>query len=84
MINYIMTAIIRNVTGNLNFHVVSVKKVRTKIKSVQCDSYNFWIHKSCEGLTDDEFQKLVEEDDDIPFSCLTCKIKQNCMSISIQ
>ena len=30
-----------------------------------------------QGLTEDEFQRLVEEDDDIPFSCLTCKIKQN-------
>ena len=46
-------------------------------KSMHCDSCNFWIHKSCEGLTEDEFQRLVEEDDDIPFSCLTCKIKQN-------
>ena len=44
---------------------------------MHCDSCNFWIHKSCEGLTEDEFQRLVEEDDDIPFSCLTCKIKQN-------
>ena len=44
---------------------------------MHCDSFNFWVHKSCEGLTDDEFQKLVEEDDDVPFSCLTCKIKQN-------
>ena len=35
------------------------------------------IHKSCEGLKDDEFLKLVEEDDDIPFSWLTCKIKRN-------
>ena len=46
-------------------------------KSVHCDSCNFWIHKLCEGLTDNEFLKLVEEDDDIPFSCLTCKIKRN-------
>ena len=45
-------------------------------KSVHCDSCNFWIHNSCKGLTDNEFLKLVEEDDDIPFSCLTCKIKQ--------
>ena len=28
-------------------------------------------------MTEDEFQRLVEEDDDIPFSCLTCEIKQN-------
>ena len=46
-------------------------------KSMHCDSSNFWIHNSCEGLTEDEFQRLVEKDDDIPFSCLTCKIKQN-------
>ena len=53
------------------------KSVNKNQMSVHCDSCNFWVHKSCEGLTDDEFQKLVEEDDDIPFSCLTCKIKQN-------
>ena len=57
--------------------MVSVKSVNKNQKSVHCDSYNFWIHKSCEGLTDDEFQKLVGEDNDISFSCLTCKIKRN-------
>ena len=53
------------------------KSVNKNQKSMHCDSCNFWIHKSCEGLTEDEFQRLVEEDDDIPFSMLTCKIKQN-------
>ena len=53
------------------------KSVTKNHKSVHCDSCNFWIHKSCEGLTEDEFQRLVEEINDIPFSCHTCKIKQN-------
>ena len=39
--------------------------------------WTFSIHKSCEGLTDGEFQKLVEEDDDIPWTCLVCQIKHN-------
>ena len=29
----------------------------------------------CEDLPDDEFQRLVEEDDEIPWSCLLCQIK---------
>ena len=53
------------------------KSVSKNQKSIYCDNCGLWIHKSCEGLTDGEFQKLVEEDDDIPWTCLVCQIKHN-------
>ena len=46
------------------------KSVNKHQKSVYCNSCNHWVHKSCEDLSDDEFQRLVEEDDEIPWSCL--------------
>ena len=33
--------------------------------------------KICEGLSDDEFQKLVEEDDEVPWFCLVFQMKLN-------
>ena len=51
------------------------KSVNKNQKSIYCDNYGLWVHKSCEGLTDREFQKLVAEDESIPWSCLFCKVK---------
>ena len=53
------------------------KGVIKKQKSIYCDNCRLWIHKSCEGLIDGEFQKLVEEEDNIPWICLVCHIKHN-------
>ena len=53
------------------------KSVNKNQKFIYCDNCGLWIHKSCEGLTDGEFQKLVEQDDDIPWTCLVCQIKHN-------
>ena len=53
------------------------KSVNKNQKSIYCDNCGLRMHKSCEGLTDVEFQKLVEEDDDIPWTCLVCQIKHN-------
>ena len=52
------------------------KSVNTNQKSVYCNSYKHWVHKLCEDLSDDEFQRLVEEDGEIPLSCLLCQIRQ--------
>ena len=51
------------------------KNVNKNQKSVYCNSCNHWVHKSCEDLSDDEFQRLVEKDDEIPWSCFLCQIK---------
>ena len=51
------------------------KSVNKNQKSVYCNSWNHWVHKLCEDLSDDEFLRLVEEDDEIPWSCLLCQIK---------
>ena len=53
------------------------KSVNKNQKSIYCNNCDLWVHKSCEGLTDGEFQKLVEEDEHIPLSCLVCKVKSN-------
>ena len=53
------------------------KRVYDNQKSIQCNNCDLWVHKKCEGLSDDEFQKLVEEDDDIPWSCMICQIKHS-------
>ena len=53
------------------------KRVAKNQKSIQCNTCGFWIHKSCEGMTDAEYQRLDEEDDDIPWSCIICLIKLN-------
>ena len=47
------------------------KSVNKNQKSIYCDNCGLRIHKSCEELTDGEFQKLVEEEDDIPWTCQT-------------
>ena len=53
------------------------KSVNKNQKSIYCNNCGLWVHKSCEGLTNGEFQKLGEEDERIPCSCLVCKIKSN-------
>ena len=53
------------------------KRVYDNQKSIQCNDCDLWVHKKCEGISDDEFQKLVEEDDEIPWSCMICQIKHN-------
>ena len=50
------------------------KSVNKNQKSIYCNNCGLWVHKSCEDLTNGEFQKLVEEDESIPCSCLVCKI----------
>ena len=56
--------------------MVYVTKVSNKSqKFIYCNNSGLWVHKSCEGLTDGEFQKSFEEDESIPWSCLVCKVK---------
>ena len=50
------------------------KSVNKNQKSIYCDNCGLWIHKSCEKLTDGEFQKLVEEEDDILGRVLSVKL----------
>ena len=53
------------------------KSVNKNQKSIDCNNCGLWVHKSCEGLTNGECQKLVEEVERIPLSCLICKVKSN-------
>ena len=44
---------------------------------IQCSLCKNWLHCKCNGITEAEFDILVEEDDDIPFYCIFCNIKNN-------
>ena len=44
---------------------------------IQCSLCKSWVHHKCNGITKAEFYILVEEDDDIPFHCILCNIKNN-------
>ena len=85
--------IVNNIVTKLNSQIVSKKaKPKRKFKfpcgicdksvdknqkSIHCYNCGLRVHKSCEGLSDRKFQKLVEEDGSIPWSCLVCKIKSD-------
>ena len=56
---------------------ISDKNVKKNQKSIYYNNCGIWVHKFCEGLTDGEFQKLFEEDESIPWSCLVCEVKSN-------
>ena len=45
-------------------------EVKESDKAVQCDECNFWIHAKCNGLSDDEYSKLLKSDDD--WCCKDC------------
>ena len=46
-------------------------------QSSQCSLCENWVHRKCNGITKAQFDILVEEDDDIPFHCIMCNIKNN-------
>ena len=45
-------------------------EVKQLDKAIQCDECNIWIHASCNGLCDDEYNKLIVSDDD--WFCKNC------------
>ena len=56
---------------------VCEKNCNRNQQSVQCSPCKNWVHRKCNGITKAEFDILVEEDDDIPFHCFLCTIKNN-------
>ena len=71
----IFIPIIKRITS---FHSLYAKKNWNKNQqSVQCSLCKNWVHRKCNGITKAEFDILVEEDDDIPFHCFVCNIKNN-------
>ena len=56
---------------------VCEKNCNKNQQSVQCSICKNQVHRKCNGITKAEFDTLVEEDDDIPFHCILCNIKNN-------
>ena len=56
---------------------VNEKNCNKNQQSIQCSPCKSWVHHKCNGITKAEFDILVEEDDDIPFHCILCNIKNN-------
>ena len=53
------------------------KSVRKNQKAVQCSSCNQWIHFiKCNQSTLSEYYILMDEDDNVPWHCIQCVIKQ--------
>ena len=56
---------------------VCEKNCNKNQQSIQCSPCNNWVHCKCNGITKAEFDILEEEDNDIPFHCIFCNIKNN-------
>ena len=50
--------------------------MRENQKGIQCNNCDNWVHAKCNGTTDGEYQQLRLEADDVPWSCISCIIKQ--------
>ena len=46
-------------------------------EGIQCSNCSYWVHRKCNGTTKQEYEKLSEEPDDVPFHCLLCTIQLN-------
>ena len=53
------------------------KGVRKNQKVIFCDACDHWVHANCNGVKDNEYCELQEQDDDIPWFCLPCEISKN-------
>ena len=53
------------------------KGVRKNQKAIFCDACGHWVHANCNGVKDQEYCELQEQDDDIPWFCLPCEISMN-------
>ena len=74
--NVIIIPIVKRITSS---HTLYAKKIAIykNQQSVQCPLCKNWVHRKCNNITKAEFDILVDEDDDIPFHCILCNIKNN-------
>ena len=52
------------------------KSVMKNQKAVKCDTCKKWAHIKCDGTTNTECEKLMISDENSPWNCLVCKIKE--------
>ena len=48
------------------------KNVNNNHDGIFCDSCNSWIHRKCNKLTRQDYDKLSNEGEDVPFICICC------------
>ena len=48
------------------------KNVNNNHNGIFCDSCNSWIHRKCNKLTRQDYDKLSNEGEDVPFICICC------------
>ena len=52
------------------------KNVNINHRAVQCDQCNNWVHIKCNGITPKDYESLKNEDQNRPWTCLTCAVLQ--------
>ena len=45
--------------------------------AIYCTNCLHWVHRKCNGTSKQEYDRLSEEADDVPFYCLLCTIELN-------
>ena len=51
--------------------------VMSNQKAVQCDHCELWVHTKCEGISNDSYLQMEDNNDTTPWECSVCKIKYN-------
>ena len=51
---------------------VCKKSVAKNQKAVLCELCNRWSHAKCNNISKEEYDRLIDEVDDIPWACLHC------------
>ena len=46
-------------------------------EGIQCSNCFYWVHRKYNGTTKQEYEKLSEEQQDVPFYCLLCTNQLN-------
>ena len=53
------------------------KNVNKNQKAIECSNCHLWSYASCNGIGKSEYSKLIEEDDGVPWYCISCLILAN-------
>ena len=54
---------------------VCKKSVNKNQKAIFCSTCLNWIHEKCNGISVKEYEDLVNEDENIPWQCISCNIE---------
>ena len=67
-----------NTPNNLSWPCsICNKNVLQNQKAIQCDNCDKWCHIKCDGTSDVSYNNFIDSEEDIPWNCLYCSIKNN-------